>query len=250
MILQRPAGIRIGAWLLLTLAGAATGAHALTSPSQDQLKQDIKQELSKNDALKGVEVVVQGQDVTLSGTVATLWAAERAIKKTQRQEGVRTVVSHLTILRAEGDEALAKAVVQAIQRYEYYTLFDYVEGNIDKGVVTLSGLVTPHRDKPAELYARVSRVPGVQDIVNQIEVLSPSIGDQAIRASLAARLFGHPLLGRYSTYVTPPLHIIVQNGYVRLIGVVRDQAEKLVAESIARRTFGVIKVQNELQTRL
>ena len=45
------------------------------------------------------------------------------------------------------------------------------------------------------------------------------------------------------------MSIIVRNGYVTLKGVVFDQGDRILAESIARRTPGVIRVRNELQTR-
>ena len=61
-------------------------------------------------------------------------------------------------------------------------------------------------------------------------------------------MFGHPLFDRYIS-LSPGFSIIVQNGYVTLKGVVFDQGDKILAESIARRTFGVIRVHNELVTR-
>ena len=41
----------------------------------------------------------------------------------------------------------------------------------------------------------------------------------------------------------------MKTGYVTLIGTVYDQADKLLADSVSRRTFGVIRVYNELKTR-
>ena len=127
-------------------------------------------------------------------------------------------------------------------------MFDDVSGTVEDSIVTLRGVVTPRPDKPADLYERVSRVPGVKGIVNEIEVLSPEIGDQRIRAALARRLFGHPSFDRYLG-LDPGLNIIVRNGYVTLKGVVYTEADRLQADSIARRTFGVIRVKNELRTR-
>ena len=69
-----------------------------------------------------------------------------------------------------------------------------------------------------------------------------------MRTRLAWQLFGHPSFDRYRG-VNPGLHIIVRDGYVKLKGAVYDQADKILAESIARRTFGVIRVENELRTR-
>ena len=114
--------------------------------------------------------------------------------------------------------------------------------------MTLRGVVTPRPDKPADLYERVSQVPGVKGIVNEIEVLSPGLADARLRVALGRRLFGHASFDRYLG-VAPGLHIIVRNGYVTLKGRVYTEMDSLQAESIARSTFGVIRVTNELRTR-
>ena len=231
----------------LLMLGAAAPSSALAGG--DDLKRDVESRLSKEDSLgTSVEVAVRDREVTLTGTVATLWQKEWAIDRARGTHGVNNVVSHLLIANPEGDAELAKAVGDAIGRYPYYTVFDYVRGTIENGVVTLRGEVTPSPDKPGDIYERVSRVRGVQEIVNEIDVLSPGIGDERLRTRLAWQLFGHPSFDRYHG-VNPGLHIIVRNGYVKLKGAVYDQADKILAESIARRTFGVIRVENELRTR-
>ncbi len=139
-------------------------------------------------------------------------------------------------------------VADAIGRYPYYTVFDHVTASVQNGVVTLKGDVTATPDKPADIRERVSKVVGVHQIVNDIEILSPGIGDGRLRYALARQLFSHPSLGRYNGY-NPGIHIIVKTGYVTLKGTVYDEGDRLIADSVARRTFGVIRVYNELKLR-
>ena len=46
----------------------------------------------------------------------------------------------------------------------------------------------------------------------------------------------------------PPLHIIVNNGYVRLIGYVQGQIEMIEIQRIVGQTRDVLRIENELQT--
>ena len=232
-----------GLMTLLVAPGVAIGAV------DETLQREVERRLSKKDAIAArVDVTVVGDEVTLDGTVATLWEKEWAIDRAKDTKGVAHVMSNLLIGRPETDAELAGAVGNAIVRYPYYTVFDYVSATVMNGVVTLNGVVTPRPDKPADLYERVSKVRGVQAIVNELDVLSPGIGDERLRGALARQMFGHPLFDRYRS-LTPGFSIIVRNGYVTLKGVVFDQGDKILAESIARRTFGVIRVHNELVTR-
>ena len=181
---------------------------------------------SKGAVADRVEVAVRGGEVTLDGTLATLWEKEWAGDRAMGTDGVGTVVNNLIIPSPETDKELGNAVGQAIVRYPYYSVFDYVDVTVENGVVTLRGDVTPRPDKPADLYERVSKVRGVQAIVNELEVLSPGIGDERLRNRLARELFGHSQFDRYLG-LAPRLSIIVRNGYVTLKGVVYDQADRI-----------------------
>lgn len=246
MTLERWNGRGLVAVGLLTLLFAASSGAA--SVADTDLQREVEQRLSKKEAVAArIDVDVRGDEVSLTGTLATLWEKEWALDRTRGTDGVATVVSYLTVSNPETDLQLAQAVAKAVSRYPYYTVFDHVSGSVANGVVTLIGDVTPTPDKPAGIRERVAKVSGVQGVVNQTEVLSPGIGDARLRYSLARQLFNHPSLSRYTGYDSG-IHIIVKTGYVTLKGTVYDQADKLLAESVARRTFGVIRVINELKT--
>lgn len=238
-----------GQWLaigVMMLLCAAPGSAARASDAD--LQRLVEQRLSEEEAVAAkIDVAVANDEVTLTGMLASLWEQEWAIERAEGTDGVAAVVSQLTVVVPRPDRDLAIVVADAIVRYPYYTVFDYVSGHVENRVVTLHGEVTPFRDKADDIRERVSKVIGVQAVVNEIEVLSPGIGDERIRYALARRLFNHPSLGRYAGY-DPGIHIIVKTGYVTLKGTVFDQADRLIADSEARRTFGVIRVYNELRT--
>ncbi len=237
----------VAAMLALALASSASGA-ALDG-TDNALRQAVERRLGDEAGVAArVEVTVDNGEVTLAGVVATLWDKEWAIERARGTDGVHDVTSHLIIGRPENDKELGNAVGQAIVRYPYYTVFDYVDVTVDDGVVTLRGDVTARPDKPADLYERIAKVRGVQAIVDELEVLSPGIHDERLRQRIARALFGHPQFDRYLG-LAPRMSIIVRNGYVTLKGVVFDQADRILAESIARRTYGVVRVSNELETR-
>ena len=144
--------------------------------------------------------------------------------------------------RADIEEAL-----YGHTRTFFYGIFDYVSGGIDDGVVTLTGYVTDQY-KAGEMAELVSRVQGVKEIQNQIEVLPVSSFDDQLRASIARRLYGDVLMPHVT--IAAPLHIIVDNLHVTLAGTVFSEVEKRRAGHIARLTFGVLSVQNNLKIEL
>jgi osmotically-inducible protein OsmY len=237
---------RLTAAMFLMAFFAAPGNAA---SADDDLQRQVERRLAKEEVVGfTVEVDARGNEVTLRGEVPSLWHKEWAIDRARMTDGVVGVVSYLTIRDADGPHALARGVAEAIRRYPYYTVFDYVSGSIKDSIVTLHGVVTARPDKPSDLYERVSRVPGVKGIVTELDVLSPGIGDERIRAALARGLYGHPAFHRY-VGLDPGIHLIVKNGYVTLKGAVLTQADRIQADAIARRTFGVIRVDNQLRTK-
>ncbi len=213
-----------------------------------EIEREVREELRGERDLRRLEVTVAGSEVTLTGELKTFWSKSEAIRRALGVDGVETIVSEIEIPPAESDEKLAEEVVKAMQQYPYYTVFDYLDGRINRGVVTLMGKVTPERDKAGELFERVAKIPGVQDVQNQIETLTPSSVDNNLRRIIASQIFRSSHFQRFSTHRNPPFHIIVQNSVVTLIGYVQGEIERREMEQIARHTQGVLRVINQLQT--
>jgi hyperosmotically inducible protein len=52
---------------------------------------------------------------------------------------------------------------------------------------------------------------------------------------------------KYSIQAVPPIHIIVKNGHVTLVGVVANEADKILANARANTVSGVFSVMNDLK---
>src|SRR5205814_645349 len=124
--------------------------------------------------------------------------------------------SNIDVSKGESDTNLAVALGRAIDGYTYYTVFDYIDAVIRNGAVTLTGSVTPDRDKSEEIADAVAKVQGVQEIRNQIVTLPASKGDDDIRASLYSRITSSEHFENVPIDRRPPFHIVVDHGVVTL----------------------------------
>jgi osmotically-inducible protein OsmY len=208
----------------------------------------VKRALSGQSDLRRLAVSAAGSQVTLTGRLPTLFLKMDAVKRTLKVEGVKTVVSEIELSQAESDSNLAMALGRAVDGYAYYTMFDYIDAVIRKGVVTLTGSVTPDRNKAEDIVNAVAKVRGVQDIQNQIVTLPTSQGDDDIRSSLYSRISRDDSFEALPLDRHPPFHIVVERGAVTLYGFVQGEIEYRQLETIARYTSGVLRVTNNLQT--
>ena len=235
--------------VLLALPGMVAGARSPAGAEQGPAAVLAEVGAVLRAELDGriVDYRVDGSEVTLSGEVPTLWVKTRAIDRVLEIDGVNTVASELTIPAGEDDDAIARAVGSAIRQYRYNTIWDYVGGGVVDGVVTLTGSVTPDRDKPAELFERVAKIPGVQEVVLDIFRQSSSRRDRDLRLIIAQRVRRHPVFAQYQLLPDSPFRILVHEGEVLLVGSVRSGVESRVLEQIARQAFESEQVVNRLQ---
>lgn len=235
----------LGATLAVLLVAATAFAQTSRRLDDGQIKTLVERELADK-KIENVSVDVSSSVVTLKGTVPSLWAKETAIDEAHQVPDVTDVVSELAITRGESDQAVGQAIADRLNRYVFYTIFDDVNILVNNGAVTLSGRVTmPYKaDQMAQL---ASRITGVQELKNDIRTLPVSDFDNQLRVTIADRIYREPLFWNYAIQVNPPLHIIVENSRVSLVGVVNSEVERRMAETIARSTFGVLSVDNQLR---
>jgi hyperosmotically inducible protein len=143
---------------------------------------------------------------------------------------------------------LADEVRHQLVMLPYYSVFDWLEAKVTaSGDVTLTGdVVKPTTKSDAE--ARVKKLESVNRVDNKIEVLPLSPNDDQLRIALYRAIFkfDSPLF-RYGTAALPSIHIIVNNGHVRLKGVVATPEDGQLAYTAANGVPGVFDVKNELQ---
>ncbi len=144
------------------------------------------------------------------------------------------------------EQRLNGEVHHALAMIPQYTVFDNLAYRIDGNTVTLYGQVRNAVIKDVAASS-VKRLEGVERVDNQIEVLPASLNDDRIRRQVARAVFGDARLSSYAIEPVPPIHIIVKNGRVDLVGVVRTQADKNSAFIRANGVPGVFQVNNNLQ---
>ena len=128
----------------------------------------------------------------------------------------------------------------------FYGVFDNLSFRVEESTVTLTGQVTRPVLRTDAEHA-VKRVEGVETVDNRIEVLPLSPNDDQIRRMEYRAIYYHPALDRYAIRAVPPIHIIVKNGDVTLVGYVGSQADKNLAGLYANGVPGVFSVKNDLQ---
>jgi hyperosmotically inducible periplasmic protein len=144
------------------------------------------------------------------------------------------------------DDEVFKDVSTAVLRYPQFTIFDDVSAGISDGFVRLEGRVTmPY--KKYDIEKRVARVAGVKQVDNRIGVLPVSPFDDELRYRVARAIYHNSAFWHYASMVNPPIHIIVENGRVRLTGVVNSDVERMLARSLAS-SFLAFSVTSDLKT--
>lgn len=119
--------------------------------------------------------------------------------------------------------------------------------NTEQGKVTVSGFVSTMEDKD-HIRLLVQKVPGVDNLDNQLRVRRPKESSVRVYASDVAttseaimRLFADKQI------TTRHLHVATRHGEVFLTGAVPTHSEKQQAEKLVNEISGVHKVKNELK---
>ena len=186
---------------------------------------------------------------------------------------VLTLTSALVTMHAADPKSTVEQIRTELMQLPYYGVFDFLAFSYDRGTATLAGhAYALGLKKDAE--RAVKRVAGVDTVVNHIEELPPNTMDDEIRWATYYKIYRDPFLARYApgggmlwghrhAYGGPfrpyggafpglepagdyPIHIIVKNGRVTLLGIVDTESDKTVAGLRAREVPGAFGVDNQL----
>jgi hyperosmotically inducible protein len=147
----------------------------------------------------------------------------------------------------QGESRLIQEVRHQLVMLPYYTIFDELSFRVDGSTVTLMGEVTNPTLK-SDAGNVVKHIEGVTQVNNEIQVLPLSPMDNQIRRAEFRAIYGDPEIGdRYGHQALPGIHIIVNNGHVKLEGVVANQADKNLINIRANSVPNVFSVENDLQ---
>jgi hyperosmotically inducible protein len=168
---------------------------------------------------------------------------------------------------------IVKEVQKKLGGLSNFSVFDWITFGIQGKTVILKGYAS--RPILKEDAARsLKGIPGVDSVINQIEVLPYSPNDDRIRAAVYNRIYTQPTLRKYNANqgslaralgpggrsvalmaggITndPPIgyhaiHIIVNGGHVTLYGVVLSQSDAAIAGMQANSAPGAFSVDNDL----
>lgn len=154
-----------------------------------------------------------------------------------------------------------------------YSVFDWITFGVQGKTIVLKGYASRPTLK-SEAERSLKGIPGVDSVVNQIDVLPNSPFDDRIRAAVYNRIYTSPTLRRYNANQgslaramgpggrsaafmaggitnNPPIgyhaiHIIVNNGHVTLYGAVSNQSDSAIAGMQANSAPGAFSVDNDL----
>ena len=144
------------------------------------------------------------------------------------------------------DFQIALDILNTVNAYDRYQIFDDVTVNVRDGVATLTGKVTA-ANKKNDIEKRVQKVKGVTAVRNQIVVLPPSKFDDDLRSRIADTIYGNSNFYQYAQQEKPPIHILVEGNSVTLTGIVRSDVDRKLAQSLAMQA-GAGKLTNNLKT--
>jgi len=147
----------------------------------------------------------------------------------------------------EGESRLIREVRHELVMLPYYTIFDHLAFRVEGGTVMLMGDVTNPTLK-SEAENVVKHIEGVTQVNNEIRVLPLSPMDDQIRRAMFRAIYADPTIGdRYGHQALPQIHIIVNNGHVKLEGMVANQGDKNLINVRANSVPNVFSVENDLQ---
>lgn len=202
------------------------------------------------DQFKNVTVEVKKGVVSLSGSVGLYAYKLHANTKVQHVKGTTAVRDRIEVAGPQvSDDELQRKLLQKVQydRVGYGTTpFNAISVQVRDGVATLGGHAYGPTDKDSAL-SLAAYLPGIRDVVDEIQVDPVSPMDDQIRLRVARSVYGYPTLNKYAVDPGKPIRISVQNGHVTLFGVVDSQMDKDVAAIQANTVPGVFGVANELQ---
>jgi len=177
------------------------------------------------------------------------------------------------LLRADAKSSVEEIRKELLQ-LPYYGVFDFLAFSYEKGTVTLMGYAY-HLTLKHDAARAAKRASGVDQVIDKIEELPVSQFDDELRWRTYYAIYRDPFLSRYAPGggmlwghrhpfgagihdMSPtrfpgmepigdyPIHIIVKNGRITLLGVVDTESDKTVAGMRAREVPGSFAVENEL----
>lgn len=227
--------------LPLATMNVATQAAPMKEVNDQTVADSVTDELSYDFGVIGETIDVDTDDgvVTLTGTVTSLLAKDRAAAIAQTVKGVKSVVNRVTVNpRLQKSSAMLRTDVNlALARNPATDSYEIDISPNDSGVVTMDGQVGSWQEK-ALAEKVVAGVTGVTAIDNNLDVVydAETRSDEAIQSEIEDRFYYDVLIDGEA------ISVDVDNDVVTLSGSVASAAEKERAREFAH-VAGVTMVE-------
>jgi osmotically-inducible protein OsmY len=202
-----------------------------------------KQKMVKDHVGKFAEV--SGEAKVKSGTMKLQSVKPEEPSSIPQGDPARLLLDVRTF-RAKGSAATFEKVRHELAMMPYITTYDFISFTMVGNNVILTGW-TVRQTNRSEAYNRVKTVEGVENIVNNIEILPLGSMDMQIRAGARGRL--QRMLSRYFWGSGSDIKIVVKNGNIILLGTVATKSDSDVANiqcnsvPMAFHVFNMLKVR-------
>ena len=236
-------------WVLLLIGMLAAGTACTRAAGDSEVTSQVQNKINADSGLQDKQLTVQSANgvVTLSGTVDLYQQkldAAKNVRKLDKVQGVRNLIA----VRSSAPDAEVQAKLERKLHYDrmgYDNQFNFVDVSVKDGAATLTGATRNDMGRDSAVWI-ANNMPGVNDVVDNIEVLPVSGFDDRIRISAVRAIYRDPVLGRYASDPAKPIRIVVDNGNLTLYGTVATAMDKQIAGMRANQVFGVFSVQNNL----
>ena len=233
-----------------------TVAPRVARPDED-IRKDVQTALRQDPATENYKVAVSVKDAvaTLTGNVGSYLEEQLAAQIAESVKGIKEVRNEVTVNYSSKrtDQEIYADVKHRLQ-WDIWVNGDMIFASVHNGKVTLSGTVGSALGKSRALND--AWVTGVSSVDNSAMNVDPwgrnetrkklkyaTASDSQIKQAVIASLDLDPRVSAFAPGVT------VENGEVRLSGVIGNLKGKLSAEQDAKNVVGVWLVDNFLKIR-
>jgi osmotically-inducible protein OsmY len=233
--------------LILALPAWAQPGKVGGGRYDQQIQDAVTKLLNSKDKWKELSASTEDGIVTLDGSLKVLMDKIDVGKKVDKIEHVNGVRNHIQISTTVPDAELSNKLADKLRydRVGYGILFNNLTLEVKDGVATIGGQVRDYPSRDSAI-AIAETMPGVKDVVDNIEVLPTSPFDDDLRVRIARAIYGNSTLSRYAADPQKPIRIVVDRGHVTLYGVVDTPLDKILAETQAKSVPDVFSVDNKL----
>jgi len=189
----------MASFLAVGVLSVSLAAQTASARYDSDIQSRVSQQLTKKQEFRNLQASTEDGIVTLSGRVDLYQQkldAAKKVRKLDKVQGVRNLIA----VRSSAPDAEVQAKLERKLHYDrmgYDNQFNFVDVSVKDGAATLPGATRNDRGRDSAVWI-ANNMPGVNDVVDNIEVLPVSGFDDRIRISAVRAIYRDPVLGRYA----------------------------------------------------